>query len=190
MSAEFFATPEQWRNWLHHNHQKRDELWVGFYKKGSGRASIDWPQSVDEALCYGWIDGLRRSLDAESYKIRFTPRRLDSTWSAVNLKRFDVLRAEGRIHPSGLAIWEARQPEKAEKYSYERAQARLTDSQLAQLKAVPEAFAFFAAQPPGYRKTVSWWVTSAKKPETQQRRLTTMIEDSAAGRKIKQFARE
>ncbi len=185
----FFATPDEWREWLKQHHQKETALWVGFHKKASGQPSIDWPQSVDEALCYGWIDGLRRGIDEHTYKIRFTPRRADSTWSAVNLKRFEELRRENRVQPAGLAIWESRQPEKAELYSYERQEAQLSDEHLAEFRKTPEAWRFFEQQPPGYRKTASWWVISAKKEETRQRRLQTLIEDSQAGRLLKQLQR-
>ena len=186
MSATFFATPPDFRRWLEKNHDKATELLVGFHKKGSGKASITWPESVDEALCFGWIDGVRRSIDEESYSIRFTPRRARSIWSNVNTKRFAELTQQGRIHPSGLEAFKRRDPKRSGIYSFEQREKSKTlgAAYETKLKANAKAWAFFQAQPPGYRRLASLWVMSAKKEETRLRRLATLIADSAAGRRI------
>lgn len=185
MDPTFFPTPEDFRAWLEEHHESESELWVGFYKVGTGRPSITWPESVDEALCFGWIDGLRKRLDDESYVIRFTPRRPTSNWSAKNLARIEELIAEGRVRPAGLAIYEARDPEKSRIYSFERRkEAKLDADQEARLRANEAAWEFFRSQPPGYQRTSIHWVISAKREETRTRRLNTLIEDSAAGLRI------
>jgi len=185
MDATFFPTPEDFRAWLEEHHESESELWVGFYKVGTGRPSITWPESVDEALCFGWIDGLRKKLDDESYVIRFTPRKPTSNWSAKNLSRIEELIAEGRVRPAGLAIYEARDPEKSRVYSFERRkEAKLDTDKEARFRANGAAWEFFQSQPPGYRRTSIHWVISAKREETRARRLNTLIEDSAAGRRI------
>jgi uncharacterized protein YdeI (YjbR/CyaY-like superfamily) len=188
MPATFFPTPDDFRRWLSEHGHDVDELWVGYYKKATGRPSITWPESVDEALCYGWIDGLRKSIDDEAYRVRFTPRRRGSHWSRVNLERVAVLIDERRMTPDGLVIYEARDPDKAG-YSFARDEARLSEEQVAAFEAHAEAWAFWNAQPPGYRKQVTWWVVSAKREETRSRRLSTVIEDSANGLRIKQLRR-
>lgn len=174
MTATFFPTPSDFRRWLAEHHDDVDELWVGYYKKGTGKPSMTWPESVDEALCYGWIDGLRRSIDEDSYQIRFTPRRKGSHWSRVNLGRVAALIDEGRMTPKGLAAYQARDPEKCEQYSFERDEPRLSDEQVAMFEAHPEAWRFWSAQPPGYKKQATWWVNSAKREETRSRRLATL----------------
>lgn len=189
MPATFFPTPDDFRRWLAEHHADADELWVGYYKKATGKPSVTWTESVDEALCYGWIDGLRKSIDEESYEIRFTPRRKVSHWSRVNLERAATLVEEGRMTSSGLAAYEARDPENSGRYSFEVENARLTDAQLAEFEARPEAWAFWSAQPAGYRNQAIWWVVSAKREETRTRRLGTLIEDSASGLRIKQLRR-
>jgi uncharacterized protein YdeI (YjbR/CyaY-like superfamily) len=179
----FFGTEADFRRWLEANHATAPELLVGFWKKGSGKASIDWPQARDQALCFGWIDGVRRSLGEDSYTIRFTPRRKGSIWSKVNLERFAALKTEGRMTPAGeRALAESTGPSGV--YAYEKPLAELTDREIAQFRTDTAAWADWEKRPPGYRKTVLHWVTSAKKPETRARRLATLIEDSAAGRKI------
>jgi uncharacterized protein YdeI (YjbR/CyaY-like superfamily) len=189
MAATFFPTPSDFRHWLVRHHDHADELWVGLYKKDSGRSSITWPESVDEALCFGWIDGLRRSIDDEAYQIRFTPRRRGSHWSRVNLERIATLIAEGRMAPSGLQAYEARDPEKSGRYSFERDEAKLSEEQAAEFRAHCDAWTFWIAQPPGYRKQATWWVVSAKREDTRARRLATLIADSAEGLRIKQLRR-
>jgi uncharacterized protein YdeI (YjbR/CyaY-like superfamily) len=187
MEPTFFATPEDWRAWLAEHHATRDELLVGFHKVGSGRPSITWPESVDEALCFGWIDGVRRRLDDVSYTIRFTPRRPASTWSAVNIRRFGELSAEGRVAPAGEAAFAARRPDRSGVYAYEQTHRtqELSPEYAERLAADPAAAEFFSAQPPWYRRNTSYWVMSAKRAETRERRLQELITDSAAGRWIR-----
>ena len=188
MSILFFQTPAELRRWLSEHHERCDELWVGYYKKGTGKPSITWPQSVDEALCFGWIDGIRKSIDEQAYKIRFTPRRRGSRWSRVNLERVSALIEEGRMEPAGMAAWEERDPEDRG-YSYQRDQASLSPEQMAMFKSRQGAWEFWIAQPPGYRKQATLWVTIAKREETRARRLATLVEDSANGLRIKQLRR-
>jgi uncharacterized protein YdeI (YjbR/CyaY-like superfamily) len=180
----FFATSADLRAWLKANHATAAEVLVGFHRKGSGRPSITWPEAVDEALCVGWIDGVRRSLDETSYTIRFTPRRKGSIWSAVNIGRVAALREAGLMQPSGEAAFEARKDAKSAIYAYERPPARLDAEAEASFRASGAAWDWFHAQAPSYRRTATYWVTSAKRPETRARRLATLIEDSAAGRRI------
>ena len=185
MEPTFFATPDDFRAWLQEHHETEGELLVGFYKKGSGRPSITWPESVDQALCFGWIDGVRRRIDDESYSIRFTPRKARSTWSAVNVKRVGELTAEGRMHPAGIAAFERRSDDKTAIYAYEqRKGATLEAEQERRFKDDKKAWAWFQAQPPSYRRAATYWVISAKRAETRQRRLERLIADSAAGRTI------
>jgi uncharacterized protein YdeI (YjbR/CyaY-like superfamily) len=182
----FFPTPADFRNWLERNHDTARELLVGFYKKGSGKPSITWPESVDEALCFGWIDGIRRSIDAESYSIRFTPRRAKSIWSNVNTKRVAELTRQGRMDAAGLAAFKARDPKRSGIYSFEQRKKdqRLDAAYEAKLRKNKKAWAFFQAQAPYYQRMASLYVMSAKKEETRLRRLATLIADSAAGRRI------
>ena len=181
----YFATPAAFRAWLETNHATRTELIVGFYKKGSGKPSITWPESVDEALCFGWIDGIRRTVDDERYTIRFTPRKARSTWSAVNIKRVAELTTLGRMQPAGLQAFERREATRSQIYAYEqRADAMLDGDADRAFRANARAWAFFQAQPPSYRRTAIYWVMTAKKEETRVRRLTTLIADSARGNRI------
>jgi uncharacterized protein YdeI (YjbR/CyaY-like superfamily) len=162
-------------------------LWVGFYKKDFGRASITWPQAVDQALCFGWIDGIRKSIDDVSYKIRFTPRRPRSIWSAVNIKRTGELIEQRLMQPAGLKAFVAREENRSGIYSYEQRSADLPDQYAKKLKKNPVAWKFFQAQPASYRKAVNWWVLSAKHEETRLKRLDKLIDDSSHGRRIVQF---
>lgn len=181
----FFATPAELRRWFRANHTKAREQWIGFYKKGTGQPSITWPESVDEALCVGWIDGIRKGIDAESYKIRFTPRKPTSTWSAVNIGRVAELTREGRMQPAGLEAFARRSEQKSGTYAYEnRGAAKLTEEDEERFRAAPAAWSFFESQPPWYRKVAAWRVISAKRPETRQRRLARLISESDAGRRI------
>lgn len=190
MTPTFFATLADFRRWLEVHHDQAQELWVGFYKKATGKPSITWPESVDQALCFGWIDGRRKSVDSENYMIRFTPRRPTSNWSLVNLQRVAELSDQGLMHPAGLAIFAARREAKDGVYAHEQRQAaELNPAEVAQFQAVPAAWAFFQAKPPSYREPAIWWVVSAKQPETRQKRLQTLIADSAAGRNIKPLTR-
>jgi uncharacterized protein YdeI (YjbR/CyaY-like superfamily) len=185
MEPTFFATPDDFRAWLQEHHENESELLVGFHKKGSGRSSITWPESVDQALCFGWIDGVRRRIDDESYSIRFTPRKARSTWSAINVKRVGELAAQGLMRPPGVAAFERRSDDKTAIYAYEQRKAATLDAeQKRRFKADKKAWAWFQAQPAGYRRTATYWVISAKKAETRQRRLGRLIADSGAGRPI------
>jgi uncharacterized protein YdeI (YjbR/CyaY-like superfamily) len=185
MEPTFFPTPEDFRAWLAENHDRERELLVGFYKKGSGKPSITWPESVDEALCYGWIDGVRRSLGDEAYTIRFTPRKAKSTWSAVNIKRAGELIEMGRVQPAGLKAFQAREESNSRIYSYEnRDKAALDPALEERFRANEKAWNFFQAQPPGYRKTITFWVMDARQEATRLRRLDQLIADSADGLRI------
>ncbi len=187
--ATFFATPAAFALWLRRNHRAATELWVGYYKRATGRPSLTWPESVREALRFGWIDGLRRSLDDESYTIRFTPRRPGSNWSQINIRFAEELIAEGRMEQAGLAAFEARSAERSGVYTYEQeggdAEARVAR----ELKRNQAAWAFFQAQPPWYRRTCARWVMSAKKEHTRQRRLDTLIAHSSRGRTVAHLPR-
>jgi uncharacterized protein YdeI (YjbR/CyaY-like superfamily) len=185
----FFATPDQLRAWFEQHHASHDELLVGLHKVGTGRRSVTWAESVDEALCFGWIDGVRRSLDDDSYTIRFTPRRARSIWSQKNLARYAELDSAGRVQPAGRRAFEARDEARTRRYSFEQAEAAFTREQTRTFRANHEAWAFFQAQPPSYRKPATWWVVSAKKEETRERRLATLIDDSARREHIKQLRR-
>jgi len=179
----FFKGKEDFRKWLEANHAQASELWIGYWKKSTGRPSLTWPQTVDEALCFGWIDGVRKSIDADSFKQRLTPRRARSIWSRINVGRVAVLTAGGRMHPAGVAAFEKRSVTAV--YSFEQGdRAGLGPDAEAQLRKNKKAWTFFQSQPPYYRRTAGWWVMSAKKEETRQRRLATLIRDSAAGRRI------
>jgi uncharacterized protein YdeI (YjbR/CyaY-like superfamily) len=184
MEARFFASPEEWHAWLEEHHDTEAEVLVGYWKRGTGRPSLTWPESVDEALCFGWIDGVRRRIDDERYCIRFTPRRPRSRWSDVNVARVAELEREGRMRPAGRAAFAARTEEGT--YSYERQQreAALDDARERRLRADAAAWAYFSAQPPGYRRAVVHWVMSAKREETRDRRLAQLVECSAQGRPV------
>jgi uncharacterized protein YdeI (YjbR/CyaY-like superfamily) len=181
----FFATSDDFREWLQKHHASSTEVVVGFHKKHTGRASMTWTESVREALCFGWIDGIRRSLGDDSYTIRFTPRNPGSNWSSLNVRHVEELIREGRMAPAGLAAFEARRPERTGVYAFEqRHSARLEPAQEKQFRADGAAWEFFQSQPPSYRQTAVHWVVSAKREETRSRRLAQLIEDSAAGRRL------
>ncbi len=183
----FFATPADFRDWLDANHGEASELIVGFYKKGTGRPSMTWPESVDEALCYGWIDGVRRSLGNESYTIRFTPRKASSIWSNVNIAKVKALLEAGRMMPAGLAAWKRRDPAKSGIYAFERQEAATFDSESERrFKRSRTAWTYFQAQPPGYRRLATHYVVSAKRPDTRDRRLELLIQCSAHGERLPQ----
>jgi uncharacterized protein YdeI (YjbR/CyaY-like superfamily) len=185
MKPKFFASRAEFRSWLEKHHADTKELLVGYHKKGSGRSGITYLESVEEALCFGWIDGVQRSIDGVSYCIRFTPRRERSSWSAVNIQRVEKLKAEGRMHPSGLAAFDRRSKDRSGTYSYEqRHAAELEPAHERRFRANRKAWDYFVAQPGGYRTMAIWWVVSAKKEETRLRRLDMLIEDSARGRAV------
>lgn len=190
MQPTFFAKPADFRRWLERNHHKADELLVGFWKKGSGRPSITWPESVDEALSFGWIDGVRRRIDDQSYSIRFTPRRRGSIWSAVNIKRATELTKLGRMATAGLRAFEARDEKKSAIYSYENRPRELAPEYEKRFRANQEAWEYWTAQPPGYRRVATYWVMEAKKEETRERRLAQLIDDSAHRRRIAGYTLE
>ena len=180
----YFATSEELRDWFDANHETADELWLGYYRKATGRPSVDWSQAVDEALCVGWIDGVRRSLDETSFVQRFTPRRKGSTWSAVNVAKVKALTDAGRMRPAGIAAFQARSAANTAIYSYERAATAFTPEEEARFRAEASAWRDWEARPPSYRRAVTHWVTSAKQAATRARRLDTLIADSVAGRKV------
>lgn len=187
----FFETPEQFRRWLEEHYATAGELLVGLYKKGSGRPSITWPESVDEALCFGWIDGVRRSRDEESYTIRFTPRRERSTWSAVNIRRMEELIAAGRARPAGVSAFEQRTEDRSRTYSYERRDRAAFDEELERrFRSEGAAWEHFQGEAPWYRKTATFWVMSAKRPETRERRLAVLIASSAEGKRVPPLRRK
>ena len=166
------------------------ELVVGFHKRATGKPSMTWPESVDEALCFGWIDGVRRSVDGERYTIRFSPRRPRSIWSNKNVARMKQLIAARKVKPAGLAAYEARSKDRSGVYSFEQRKAlALSPAQQRELAANRAAAAFFAAQPPWYQRACVHWIVSAKREETRASRLATLIADSAAGRTIKPLTR-
>ena len=185
MESTFFPTPTELRSWLEQNHGTARELWVGFYKTASGRPSITWPEAVDQALCYGWIDGVRKGLDEISYMIRFTPRQARSMWSTVNVKRVGELIEMGLVRPPGLEAFQQRAGERSGVYSHEQGHAvQLGEDYEKRLRANQQAWTFFQMQPPSYRKAAIWWVISAKREETRLRRLATLIEDSQHGQRV------
>jgi len=181
----FFPTARQLRTWFEKNHDRRGELWVGYYKKGTGRPSVTWPESVDTALCYGWIDGLKRSVDDKRYMLRFTPRRKRSHWSARNLGRMKELIAAGLVTEPGLAAYGRRDRRKEKQASYEQPESvALPPEYEARIRADAAAWEYFKAARPSYRKQVAWWIVSAKREDTRLRRLGILIESSAAGEVI------
>ncbi|MCB0547043.1 MAG: YdeI/OmpD-associated family protein [Phaeodactylibacter sp.] len=189
MKPKYFPTQADFRNWLEQHHGQEEELWVGYYKKATKKTSITWPQSVDEALCFGWIDGLRKSVDEESYIIRFTPRRPTSIWSAVNIKRFGELKELGRVQPSGQAAYEKRAEKRSEMYSYEQGTLSLPEAYEKKIRANKSAWDFFQALPPSVRKPSIWYVMSAKRKDTQLRRLETLIQCSEEGQRLPSLRR-
>src|SRR4051812_39250992 len=184
MKPTFFKTSKDFRAWLAKHHAIDDELFVGFYKVESGKSSITWPQSVDEALSFGWIDGVRRRVDDEAYTIRFTPRQPKSIWSSVNIRRMVELIAEGRVAPAGLAAFERRDEERCEIYAYERKNAAFDSEMLARFQKDKKAWTWFTAQAPYYQRVTTHWVASAKRPETREKRLGTLIDCSRKGERI------
>ncbi len=190
MKPKFFLSPSEWRAWLEEHQEKHEELWVGFHKRGSGKPSITWPEAVDGALCFGWIDGVRKSLDETSYVIRFTPRRPRSIWSTVNIKRVAGLTKLGLMRPAGVQAFERRTGNRSEIYAYEqRNGAKLSGRYEKTFRLHIKAWKFFQAQPPWYQRTASWWVISAKKEETRLKRLARLIEDSEQERTIRELQR-
>lgn len=190
MEPAYFTSAAEFRTWLEKHHDGTQELWVGFYKKVSGKPSMTWPESVDVALCFGWIDGIRKSIDTNAYTIRFTPRKSNSTWSAVNIHRMKELPSQGLVQSAGLRAFERRKQEKSGIYAYEnRSSATFGAAHEQQFQTHNNAWKFFLAQAPWYRKTATWWVISAKKEETRLRRLEALIQHSEHSRTLPQLTR-
>ncbi len=181
----FFATPAAFRAWLEAHHSSDEPLWVGYYRKATGRPSVTWEETVDEALCFGWIDGVRKRRDETSYVIRFTPRRPGSVWSARNFERVEALRAAGRMRPPGLAAYAHRDKHAHSGYAVADRPTEFPPEIAARFQAHPSAWAFYQAQPAGYRKQTVFWVTSAKRDATRERRLAQLIADAAEGLRVK-----
>ncbi len=187
--AVFFPSPAAFRAWLAEHHDSATELWVGFHKRHTSKPSLTWPQSVDQALCYGWIDGVRKSLGSDAYMIRFTPRKPTSIWSAVNIRRAKELAREGLMTPAGTAAFGRRRDDRSAIYAYEQRQrATLPPPYQRKLAANAGALRFFQRQPPSYRHLAAYYVTSAKKEETRERRLAQLIECSARGERLPGFS--
>lgn len=185
MKPRFFRTPVSFSRWLETNHDTKTELWVGFYKKSSGKPSVTWPEAVDEALCWGWIDGIRKSVDAMAYTIRFTPRKPTSNWSVINTRRAEALIEEGRMREPGLRAFRARTDDRAGVYSFEQQKNPQLDPAFeTRFRANRAAWKFFEALPPSYRRAVTWWVISAKRDETRASRLEKLIAACAEGRRL------
>jgi uncharacterized protein YdeI (YjbR/CyaY-like superfamily) len=187
-SPVFFRSPEELRAWFAKHAKTARELWVGFHRVATGRPTITWSDAVDEALCVGWIDGIRKRLDDTRYANRFTPRNPRSAWSAINIAKVQALIREGRMQPAGLAAFEARRPERSGIYSYEQRPADLVEPYRGIFAKEKAAWAFYQSQPPGYRKLTTWWIVSAGKEETRLKRLQKLIEDSKAGRRLDALA--
>jgi uncharacterized protein YdeI (YjbR/CyaY-like superfamily) len=183
----FFRTPAEFRGWLEKNHDTTTELQVGFYKKSSGRKGITYEEALDEALAFGWIDGITRRIDDERWTIRFTPRKPKSNWSLKNIRRVGELTKQGRMAPAGVRAFEGRDRSRDGTYSFEQPQPELGEDLEKRFRRNRKAWGFWEAQPPGYRRVATWWVISAKREETRLRRLATLMEDSANGRRLAQL---
>lgn len=188
MEAVFFKDSSELRKWLAENHQSATEIWVGYYKKNSGKANFTWSESVDQALCFGWIDGIRKSIDEESYKIRFTPRKPTSIWSAVNIKKIENLKAQGLMQPAGLEAFAKKKKDKSQVYAFEQKEVSLDPVYENQIKANTKAWDYFQQLSPYYKKASIWYVMSAKRETTRQKRIQILIECSEKGEKIPQFS--
>jgi len=184
MKVRFFRSPAELRDWFDRHHETERELWVGFHHKSAGKPTLTWSESVDEALCVGWIDGIRKRHDATSYKIRFTPRRKGSIWSAVNLRKVEDLKQQGRMRPAGLKAFDARDPAKCAIYSYEQVSFELPEPYRGVLRRNKKAWIFFQAQPPGYRKIITRFIMSAKKEDTRLARIRKIAELSAEQKRL------
>jgi uncharacterized protein YdeI (YjbR/CyaY-like superfamily) len=184
MEPTFFKTPAAFRKWLRQHHKKSPELWVGFHKKASTKPSITYPEALDEALCFGWIDGLRKSVDDDSYKIRFTPRKPSSIWSNVNVGHVERLKKEGRMQPAGLEAYDAKDPKRTGIYAFENRPKELSAEYDKQFRANKSAWTFFEKQPPYYKRLMIFRVMSAKREETRQRRLDQLISSAAKGERL------
>jgi uncharacterized protein YdeI (YjbR/CyaY-like superfamily) len=177
----YFASPEELRAWFERHHESATELWVGYWKKATGRPTLSWPDAVDEALCVGWIDGVRYSIDAERHAQRFTPRRRGSIWSAINVAKVEKLTVEGRMRPAGLAAYADRTPERTGVYSYERTIGAFTDDELARFQANDAGWAEWQRRPPSYQRQVFTWLADAKRSETRERRFVQVVAECERG---------
>jgi uncharacterized protein YdeI (YjbR/CyaY-like superfamily) len=184
MKIKYFKSANDFRRWLEKNHASAQQLWVGYYKKSSKQPSITWPESVDEALCFGWIDGIRKRVDESRYTIRFSPRRRGSIWSAVNIKRARELSDKGLMKPPGIAAFNARKENRSGIYSYEQRSAELATPYEKRLEQNKAAWDFFYAQPPSYRKAIGWWIVSAKQEATRLKRLQKLIDESEKRKRL------
>lgn len=187
MEPVFFDSDQEFRQWLEQNHAQENAILLGFYKKTSGKQGITHRQALDQALCFGWIDGVGGSIDEERFTIRFSHRKARSNWSQVNIRRVAELQEKGLMHPYGLHVFNQRDLSKPDIYANEQERIEFPAEIEAQFRATPQAWEFFHAQPPSYRKAATWWVIGAKQEATRQKRLATLIEDSAAQRRLKQF---
>ena len=187
MEKVFAKDRNEWRQWLQQYHNKLSEIYLVFYKLSTKKPTVTYEEAVEEALCFGWIDGIRKARDEESYVNRFTPRRKGSVWSAVNIKRVGELQEAGFMTPAGLKVFNERDEAKTNRYSFEREHVQFSPEQLARFRKNKRAWAFFESQPPSYRRPATWWVISAKQAATQERRLAQLIADSAAGLRIAQM---
>jgi len=187
--VKFFKNTKELRKWFEKNHNKLTEQWFGYYKKGSGKKGVTYPEAVDEALCFGWIDGIAKGIDEKCYKQRFTPRKKGSTWSAVNIGKVKDLIKSGRMHEAGLIVFKNRDKKNTNQYSFEQSEIKLTPQMEKVFKANKKAWEFYSKSPPGYRRTSAWLVISAKRDETKMNRLKRLIADSEAGLRIKELRR-
>jgi len=185
MKITYFKSAGAFRRWLEKNHAARAELWVGYHKKSSKQPSMTWPESVDEALCFGWIDGIRKRVDDLRYTIRFTPRRRGSIWSSVNIKRAQELSDKGLMQSPGMVAFEARKENRSGIYSYEQRSANLDGPYERKLRQNKAALDFFYAQPPSYRKAIEWWIVSAKQETTRLKRLEKLIKECERGKRLR-----
>lgn len=184
MKPIFFRNTKELRDWFEKNHKQEKELLVGYYKRATGKESITWSESVDAALCFGWIDGIRKSFDEEKYIIRFTPRNPKSNWSAINIKKVEELKKLGLMKPAGLKVYEQKDIKKVERYSYERTRIELDKKFLKLFKKNKKAWNYYNAQAPSYKKICTLWVMSAKREETRMKRLDILISNSAGEERI------
>jgi uncharacterized protein YdeI (YjbR/CyaY-like superfamily) len=188
VKVKYFKSASEFRRWLEVNHARVSELWAGFFKKDSGKSGVTYAEAVDEALCFGWIDGLKKRVDELSYTHRFTPRKPKSNWSRTNVQHVERLEKAGRMTPAGLKAYAAREPERSGVYSFENVPRKLAAADQKQFKADKVAWEYFQRQPPGYQRTAIWWVVSAKKPETRARRLGQLIVESCNARRLGQVS--
>jgi uncharacterized protein YdeI (YjbR/CyaY-like superfamily) len=187
MKPAYFPTPAAFRAWLTQNHAQHTELFVGFHKKDSGKPSITYPEALDQALCFGWIDGVRKSVNSTSYTVRFTPRKTKSYWSKVNTKRANELIQQGLMQPPGVKVFAARDQATTKRYSFERETAKFPAAYAKQFQSNAKAWAFFQSQAPYYQRVATFYVVSAKQESTRQRRLQILVETSAESRRLDQF---